>query len=62
MVDTAWATVGDVLTFTAVASDPDSGQTLAFSLDAGAPAGAAINSASGIFNWTPSEAQGPGTQ
>src|SRR5439155_14961 len=30
-----------------------------FSLDAGAPAGAAIDPATGVFGWTPSEAQGP---
>jgi hypothetical protein len=33
--------------------------TLTFSLDAGAPAGASIT-AGGAFTWTPSEAQGPG--
>src|SRR5207249_4879742 len=49
------------LTLTAAASDPDvPGQTLAFSLDAGAPAGAAIDAATGAFTWTPTEAQGPG--
>jgi hypothetical protein len=48
------------LTFTASASDAD-GNTLTFSLDAGAPTGATVNSASGAFSWTPSEADGPGT-
>src|SRR5436190_1303152 len=48
------------LTFTATASDPDAGQTLTFSLDAGAPAGAAITTG-GAFSWTPTEAQGPGS-
>ena len=33
---------------------------VAWSLDAGAPAGAAINAATGAFSWTPTEAQGPG--
>src|SRR5207244_672645 len=47
------------LTFTATASDPDAGQTLTFSLDAGAPAGATIGASSGAFSWTPTEAQGP---
>ena len=41
-----------------VANDPDSGDVLTFSLDAGAPTGAAITSA-GVFSWTPAEAQGP---
>ncbi len=50
---------GALLSFLAVASDPDAGQTKTFSLDAGAPAGAAI-SAAGAFTWTPTEAQGPG--
>ena len=35
--------------------------SLTFSLDAGAPAGASIDANSGVFTWTPSEAQGPGT-
>ncbi len=48
------------LTFTATATDPDAGQTLTFSLDAGAPAGSTINASSGAFSWTPTEAQGPG--
>ncbi|HLP78903.1 MAG TPA: lamin tail domain-containing protein, partial [Candidatus Paceibacterota bacterium] len=49
-----------LLTFTATATDSDTQQTLTFSLDPGAPAGAAINPGSGVFTWTPSEAQGPG--
>lgn len=50
------ATVGNSLSFTASASDQDSGQTLSFSLS-GAPTGASINSASGKFTWTPSTEQ-----
>ena len=47
------------LTFTATATDPDlPANTLTFSLDDGAPAGAVI-SGSGVFTWTPTEAQGP---
>ncbi len=49
-----------LLTFTATATDPDAGDVLTFSLDAGAPAGAAINGSTGEFSWTPTEAQGPG--
>ena len=48
------------LAFTATATDANAGQTLTFSLDAGAPAGASITTA-GAFSWTPTEAQGPGT-
>src|SRR5204863_4951334 len=47
-------------TFTATASDHDlPAQTLIFSLS-GAPAGAAIDPSTGVFTWTPTEAQGPG--
>jgi hypothetical protein len=49
-----------LLSFTVTATDPDPNQTLTFSLDPGAPAGAAINPDSGLFTWTPVEAQGPG--
>src|SRR5205823_5723823 len=49
-----------LLTFTASATDSDlPAQTLTYSLDAGAPAGAAINPATGVFTWTPTGAQGP---
>ena len=49
------------LTFTATATDADQpAQTLSFSLDSGAPAGVSITPA-GVFSWTPTEAQGPGT-
>jgi hypothetical protein len=49
---------GELLTFTASGSDGDlPTQTLTFSL-ADAPAGAAIDTAMGVFTWTPSEAQG----
>ncbi len=49
------------LTFTAAAIDADlPTETLTFSLGADAPAGAAIDSATGVFSWTPTEAQGPG--
>jgi hypothetical protein len=42
--------IGRSLTYTAHATDPDSPpQTLAFSLDPGAPAGAQINSSSGVL-------------
>jgi hypothetical protein len=52
-------------TFTATATDADAGQTLTFSLANGTsglvPAGASINPTTGLFSWTPTESQGPGT-
>ena len=50
-----------LLTFTATATDPDVGQTLTFSLDPGFPTGATIDPSTGVFNFTPTEDQGPGT-
>jgi hypothetical protein len=44
---------GQLLTFTATATDVDKGQTKTFSL-IGAPSGATINASTGAFNWTPS--------
>jgi len=49
------------LQFTALASDPDAGQQLTFRLEADAPPGTAIDPQSGVFSWTPGEAQGPGS-
>jgi uncharacterized delta-60 repeat protein len=49
------------LTFTATATDSDlPADTLTFSL-VGAPSGASINSTTGVFSWTPTETQGPGS-
>ena len=45
------------LTFTATATDPDS--TVSYSLN-DEPLGATINSNTGVFSFTPTEAQGPG--
>ena len=59
----ASATINELqlYTFTATATDPDlPPQTLTFSL-VGAPAGASIGATSGLFTWTPTEAQGPGS-
>jgi hypothetical protein len=53
---------GTLLSFTALGSDPDlPAQPLTYSLDSGAPAGALINPTTGLFTWTPTEAQGPST-
>ncbi|MEK7633717.1 MAG: Ig-like domain-containing protein [Patescibacteria group bacterium] len=46
------------LTFTAHATDPDN--TVSYSLT-NAPTGATINSSTGVFSFTPTEAQGPGS-
>jgi hypothetical protein len=51
---------GSTLTFTASATDANlPAQSLTFSLDPGAPTGASINTTTGVFTWTPTEAQGP---
>ena len=50
-----------LLAVTCAATDADiPTNTLTFTLDPGAPAGAGIDPASGQFSWTPTEAQGPG--
>ena len=51
--------LGQTLSFTASATDPDAGQTLSYSLLPGFPAGASINSSSGAFQWTPTAGQAP---
>ncbi len=54
--------VGVLVSFVAVANDPDApAGTLTYSLDAGAPSGATIDPVTGLFEWTPSLADGPGT-
>ena len=50
----------NTLTVTVSASDPDSGQTLTFSLDPGAPDGMTINAGTGTITWTPGEVFGGG--
>ncbi|MEY2410059.1 MAG: hypothetical protein QOF48_2729 [Verrucomicrobiota bacterium] len=53
---------GSLLILTNSATDSDTpAQRLVFSLDATAPSGASIHATNGVFTWTPSEAQGPGT-
>ncbi len=48
------ATKNSPLTFTAVATDPDKGQTITYTL-IGAPTGATINATTGVFAWTPTK-------
>jgi hypothetical protein len=51
---------GSLLTLTAIAMDTDiPADDLTYSL-IGAPVGASINPDTGVFTWTPTEAQGPG--
>ena len=45
------------LTFTAEATDPDSSDTLTYSLIGTIPEGATMASSTGLFSWTPTEAQ-----
>ena len=53
---------GGLLSFAASASDPNGpSQSLTFTLGAGAPDGATIDPSTGVFAWTPTEAQGPGS-
>lgn len=46
---------GSLLQFTVSASDLDAGQTLTYSLAAGAPSGAGINPVTGVFSWQPAD-------
>ena len=56
------AYVDQTLSFLVGANDPDAPpQILGFTLDAGAPAGAMIHPGSGLFSWTPTPMQSPGT-
>ena len=50
------AAVGQLYSYDADASDPDAGDTLTFSLDV-APSGMAINSSTGLIQWTPASGQ-----
>ena len=53
---------GSTLTFTATATDTDvPANTLTYSLSGTVPTGASINATTGVFSWTPTEAQGPGS-
>lgn len=53
---------GGTVSFTAHATDPNgASQRLVFSLGSGAPSGANIDPQTGVFTWTPSEAQGGST-
>jgi hypothetical protein len=49
-----------LISFSAAATDIDAGQSAAFTLVAGAPAGATLDPASGVFAWTPTESDSPG--
>jgi hypothetical protein len=53
---------GSLLTFTAMATDADiPANSLTFTLDPGAPAGATINATNGVFSWTPPIGFSPAT-
>src|SRR6266702_4424278 len=55
-------TEGSLLTFTAIATDADiPANSLTFTLDPGAPAGATINATNGVFTWTPPNGFSPAT-
>ncbi len=53
---------GQLISFTAMATDPDiPAQLLTFALATNTPAGASINSTNGRFAWTPALSDAPGT-
>ncbi|MEY2407977.1 MAG: hypothetical protein QOF48_647, partial [Verrucomicrobiota bacterium] len=53
---------GRMLTFTVSGTDPDApAQHLTYTLDPDPPIGATIHPTTGVFTWTPTEAQGPST-
>jgi hypothetical protein len=52
---------GSTLVFTNLAFDPD-GNTLTFSLGTGAPSDASIQPLSGVFSWTPQDAESNATK
>jgi hypothetical protein len=55
-------TEGTLLIFTNSATDSDvPANALTYSLAPGAPSGATVNPTNGVFTWTPTETQGPGT-
>ena len=56
-IDNQAVTFGSIVTFTASATDADSGQSLTYGLGAGAPIGATIDPNSGEFTWTPTAFQ-----
>lgn len=57
-----WTYLGQTFALTITATDSDTPtQTLAFSLDPGAPANAGISAATGLLTWTPTPAQTPST-
>lgn len=47
---------GVALTFTNLATDPDAGNVLSYTLDAGAPAAANVGATSGVFAWQTTDA------
>ncbi len=60
-ISNQFVTEGQLLSRQVIASDPNQPtQSLTFSLGAGSPFGAAIETTTGLFTWTPTESQGPG--
>jgi uncharacterized delta-60 repeat protein len=56
-----WLAVGQALSITNRASDPDAGQQVTFGLAPGTPAGMAVNPTNGVLTWTPACVQGSST-
>lgn len=53
-IPTQYANVGTMMSFTVTATDPEGMGMLMYYLDVSAPAGAVINTNTGLFQWTPS--------
>jgi hypothetical protein len=60
-VGTKTAVLGQPFSFTVSATDADGGQTLAYSIVSGAPAGASIDPGSGLFTWNSTFSWTPST-
>jgi hypothetical protein len=60
-VGTRTATLGQPLSFTISATDAQASQTFTWSIVSGAPAGATLNSSSGLFSWNPAFTMVPTT-
>ena len=59
-IDSVTVAEGSRATVTVIGHDADAGQTLRYAFSTFAAPGSAIDPVTGVFTWTPTEAQGPG--